>query len=63
MKNTVVKETVQRLLLAVALICVVSSAVAQQSLFLRDYPEAYVVQDGDTLWNIASQFLQDPARW
>jgi len=63
MKIVGVKNTVQRLLMTLTIVWFAGAAVAQQSLFLRDYPEAYVVQDGDTLWNIASQFLQDPERW
>lgn len=41
----------------------VSTAWAQSTLLKPDYPQSYVVQEGDTLWNIASQFLQDPERW
>lgn len=40
-----------------------SYSFAQGSLLRNDLPDSYVVQDTDTLWNIASQFLQDPERW
>lgn len=60
MKHAILKESLAGLVLAVVL---ATPAMGQQSLLLREYPDAYVVQEGDTLWTIASQFLQDPARW
>ncbi len=41
----------------------VGLANGQAALLLDDYPESYIVKEGDTLWNIASQFLADPLRW
>ncbi len=41
----------------------VSSLFAQATLLRVDYPDSYTVTEGDTLWTIASQFLQDPERW
>jgi len=32
-------------------------------MLVNDYPNSYVVQEGDTLWEIAGQFLRDPERW
>jgi hypothetical protein len=29
----------------------------------NDYPELYEVQGGDTLWNIAKKYLEDPSLW
>ena len=50
------------------ILCLVMSAVslgasAQSALLKQDYPASYVVQESDSLWEIASQFLQDPERW
>ncbi|MFT4862673.1 MAG: hypothetical protein ACI95C_001894 [Pseudohongiellaceae bacterium] len=62
MKNKVIKP----FLLSIALIYSVFvqlPVLAQGSLLLAGYPDEYTVKDTDTLWDIASQFLQDPQRW
>lgn len=50
------------------MLCLVMSAAssgvaAQSALLKQDYPASYIVQEGDSLWEIASVFLQDPERW
>lgn len=52
-----------RVLLAGVMCLSAGWVVAQSSLIKADYPDEYIVQEGDTLWDIASQFLQDPQRW
>ena len=45
---------------------VAAEAVPQATHDVRikaDYPREYVVKKGDTLWGIASQFLEDPWYW
>lgn len=57
------KQVLLSVLLYIVCLLPFSSAQAQTSLLLNEYPDSYVVQEGDTLWTIASQFLQDPERW
>ena len=52
-----------RTLLALLMAVTLPQAVAQTALLKRELPESYIVRDGDTLWNIAGQFLNDPERW
>ena len=41
-----------------------ASAAAQTGDDLRsDHPDRYVVQQGDTLWDIANKFLKEPWQW
>lgn len=47
----------------VLLFCVISTAQAQSLTLSSDSPYRYVVQEGDTLWDIASLFLEQPWRW
>jgi hypothetical protein len=41
-----------------------STPVPAESIRIRaDYPQEYIVKKGDTLWGIASKFLNDPWYW
>ena len=51
------------LVLALGLMLVMGTASAAQGALRDDHPETYVVQPGDTLWDIAGRFLHEPWRW
>lgn len=47
-----------------ALLTILSGPVAADVVALApDHPDRYVVQKGDTLWDISTRFLKDPWRW
>ncbi|TCI02759.1 LysM domain-containing protein [Corallincola luteus] len=53
-----------RLLALVAgLTLVITAAYATEIELNPDYPETYIVQKGDTLWDISSMFLKTPWLW
>ena len=49
-----------RTVIAVATLTVATYAAAVE--LRSDHPDTYVVQRGDTLWDIAGKFLQRPLR-
>lgn len=53
----------KKLLLLAALLVVALAATAQENALRDDHPQEYVVQKGDTLWDIASRFLNSPWLW
>ncbi|AKS40700.1 LysM peptidoglycan-binding domain-containing protein [Wenzhouxiangella marina] len=54
----------KRILTVVAILGLAWGSVQAQDVELReDHPREYVVQEGDTLWDIASRFLTRPWQW
>jgi hypothetical protein len=45
------------------LFALAAPACADTVALKTDHPDRYVVQKGDTLWDISKRFLQDPWRW
>lgn len=46
-----------------ALFVFTTPAMADTVALKNDHPDRYVVQKGDTLWDISTRFLKDPWRW
>lgn len=49
-----------RQLCLVAILTISSATAVAQVAVNADYPDVYVVQPGDTLWDISAVFLRDP---
>ena len=52
-----------KILLILILISVGTNLPAQPIQLNLDHPEDYIVQKGDTLWEISGRFLEQPWRW
>lgn len=63
MRNLGIRQLLLASVLGIASLSTLMSANGQTSMLVDDYPNNYVVQEGDTLWEIAGQFLRDPERW
>ena len=63
MKNSVIRQGLLAFALGIASFSIMLSASGQTGVLVDDYPTSYVVQEGDTLWDIAGKFLRDPERW
>ncbi len=54
---------VKRFLIPVVALLTFTVALAADSILRDDHPDRYVVQRGDTLWDIAARFLRAPWLW
>lgn len=51
---------IKRLLIATSLLC---ASISMAATIKPDAPQHYVVQSGDSLWNIAKKYTDDPWEW
>lgn len=51
---------IKRLLIATSLLC---ASISMAATLKPDAPQHYVVQPGDSLWNIAKKYTDDPWEW
>ena len=58
MKNLGIRQLLLALAIGLAGLSTLMSAHGQTSMLVDDYPASYIVAEGDTLWEIAGQFLQ-----
>jgi hypothetical protein len=54
---------VKRLVILTAIVLAAFTVQAQDVELREDHPREYVVQEGDTLWDIAGRFLTRPWQW
>ena len=54
---------IRPLLLWLALVTPFWASAAEDTLLREGHPDQYQVKEGDTLWSIASMFLEDPWHW
>lgn len=59
----VITITFFSILLSSVLFPITTSVGQVTSLFVENYPQSYIVQEDDTITDIASQFLVDPNNW
>lgn len=53
----------KKLYLLLVCLALSSNAIAETVTLNADHPDQYVVQKGDTLWDISAKFLQEPWHW
>jgi len=64
MKNKVsLKNQSIKLIVLACCLSFFSSSLFAQDLLKKGYPERYVVQKGDTLWDLSAKYLNEPWRW
>jgi len=63
MKNLRLRHLLLALAVSIASLSTLMPAHGQTSMLVNDYPTSYIVEEGDTLWEIAGQFLRNPERW
>lgn len=63
MKTTRLKSFLTFCGLSIILIFTAASAQAQNIALAANSPDVYVVEKGDTLWDISAMFLEEPWRW
>ncbi|RFF30194.1 LysM peptidoglycan-binding domain-containing protein [Wenzhouxiangella sediminis] len=56
-------RSVKRLVFLTAIVLAAFTVQAQDVELREDHPREYVVQEGDTLWDIAGRFLTRPWQW